>query len=56
MPASTISTPPTSREARRLPADMAKGYGVSEEIIGRWLKRSGHRDDIVLATKLTSWA
>ena len=33
-------------------ADMAKGYGVSEEIIGRWLKRSGHRDDIVLATKL----
>ena len=33
-------------------ADMAKGFGVSEEIIGRWLKRSGHRDDIVLATKL----
>jgi aryl-alcohol dehydrogenase-like predicted oxidoreductase len=33
-------------------ADMAKGYGISEEIIGRWLQRSGHRDDIVLATKV----
>lgn len=32
-------------------ADMPKGYGTSEEIIGRWLKKSGHRDDIVLATK-----
>src|SRR3954454_632275 len=32
--------------------DMAKGYGVSEEIIGRWLRRSGHRDDVVLATKV----
>jgi aryl-alcohol dehydrogenase-like predicted oxidoreductase len=32
--------------------DMAKGYGVSEEIIGRWLRRSGRRDDIVLATKV----
>jgi aryl-alcohol dehydrogenase-like predicted oxidoreductase len=32
--------------------DMKKGYGISEEIIGRWLQRSGHRDDIVLATKL----
>src|SRR5215212_9433648 len=32
--------------------DMAKGYGISEEIIGRWLKRSGRRDDIVLATKV----
>jgi aryl-alcohol dehydrogenase-like predicted oxidoreductase len=31
--------------------DMAKGYGVSEEIIGRWLRSSGRRDDIVLATK-----
>jgi aryl-alcohol dehydrogenase-like predicted oxidoreductase len=31
--------------------DMAKGYGTSEEIIGRWLKKSGRRDDIVLATK-----
>lgn len=31
--------------------DMLKGYGTSEEIIGRWLKKSGHRDDIVLATK-----
>ena len=32
-------------------ADMTKGYGVSEEVIGRWLQRSGRRDDIVLATK-----
>jgi aryl-alcohol dehydrogenase-like predicted oxidoreductase len=33
-------------------ADMAQGYGTSEEIIGRWLARSGRRDDIVLATKV----
>jgi aryl-alcohol dehydrogenase-like predicted oxidoreductase len=33
-------------------ADMPKGYGVSEEVIGRWLRRSGRRDDIVLATKV----
>ncbi|MGC5615827.1 aldo/keto reductase [Georgenia sp. Z1491] len=32
--------------------DMEKGYGTSEEIVGNWLKASGHRDDIVLATKL----
>lgn len=32
--------------------DMEKGYGISEEIVGRWLKQSGHRDDIVLATKV----
>ena len=32
--------------------DMEKGYGISEEIIGRWLQRSGRRDDIVLATKV----
>jgi aryl-alcohol dehydrogenase-like predicted oxidoreductase len=31
---------------------MEKGYGISEEIIGRWLKRSGRRDEIVLATKV----
>jgi aryl-alcohol dehydrogenase-like predicted oxidoreductase len=31
--------------------DMAQGYGISEEIIGRWLNHSGRRDDIVLATK-----
>jgi aryl-alcohol dehydrogenase-like predicted oxidoreductase len=31
---------------------MAKGYGVSEQTVGRWLRRSGHRDDIVLATKV----
>jgi aryl-alcohol dehydrogenase-like predicted oxidoreductase len=32
--------------------DMAKGYGIAEEIIGRWLQSSGRRDDIVLATKV----
>ena len=32
--------------------DMAQGYGLSEEIIGRWLRRTGRRDDIVLATKV----
>jgi aryl-alcohol dehydrogenase-like predicted oxidoreductase len=32
--------------------DMDKGYGISEEIIGRWLQRTGRRDEIVLATKV----
>jgi aryl-alcohol dehydrogenase-like predicted oxidoreductase len=32
--------------------EMEKGYGISEEIIGRWLQRSGRRDEIVLATKV----
>jgi aryl-alcohol dehydrogenase-like predicted oxidoreductase len=32
--------------------DMEKGYGISEEIIGRWLARGGRRERIVLATKL----
>ena len=32
--------------------DMAKGYGLSEEIIGRWLARSGKRNRMVLATKV----
>jgi aryl-alcohol dehydrogenase-like predicted oxidoreductase len=32
--------------------DMAKGYGIAEETVGRWLQRSGRRDDIVLATKV----
>src|SRR6188472_2479100 len=32
--------------------DMEKGYGVSEEVVGRWLQRSGRRDEIVLATKV----
>lgn len=31
--------------------DMEQGYGISEEIIGRWLKRTGRRDELVLATK-----
>ena len=32
--------------------EMVKGYGVSEETVGKWLRHSGHRDDIVLATKV----
>jgi aryl-alcohol dehydrogenase-like predicted oxidoreductase len=32
--------------------DMPKGYGVSEEIIGRWLAKGGRRERIVLATKV----
>lgn len=32
--------------------DMEKGFGISEEIIGRWLEKSGRRDRIVLATKV----
>jgi aryl-alcohol dehydrogenase-like predicted oxidoreductase len=31
--------------------DMEQGFGTSEEIVGNWLKRSGRRDDVVLATK-----
>jgi aryl-alcohol dehydrogenase-like predicted oxidoreductase len=32
--------------------EMKKGYGIAEETVGRWLKHSGHRDGIVLATKV----
>lgn len=32
--------------------DMKKGFGLSEEIIGRWLAQGGRRDKIVLATKV----
>jgi aryl-alcohol dehydrogenase-like predicted oxidoreductase len=32
--------------------DMEKGYGISEEIIGRWLSQGDRRDQIVLATKV----
>lgn len=32
--------------------DMKKGYGVSEEIIGRWMSQGGRRERIVLATKV----
>jgi aryl-alcohol dehydrogenase-like predicted oxidoreductase len=32
--------------------DMEKGYGISEEIIGRCLAQGGRRDRIVLATKV----
>jgi aryl-alcohol dehydrogenase-like predicted oxidoreductase len=32
--------------------EIEKGYGVAEEIIGRWLAQGGRRDRIVLATKV----
>src|SRR5258708_3691269 len=32
--------------------DIEKGYGVSEEIIGRWLAQGGRREHVVLATKV----
>ena len=32
--------------------DIPLGYGISEEIVGEWLVRSGRRDEVVLATKL----
>lgn len=32
--------------------NMEKGYGISEEIIGRWLAQGERRDRIVLATKV----
>ena len=32
--------------------DIEKGYGLSEEMIGRWLDQGGRRDSIVLATKV----
>ncbi len=32
--------------------DMEKGFGLSEEIIGRWIAERGSRNDIVLATKV----
>lgn len=32
--------------------DMEKGYGLSEEIIGRWIAERGSRNQIVLATKV----
>src|SRR5215469_5619408 len=32
--------------------DMEKGFGLSEEIIGRWLVQGGRRERIVLATKV----
>ncbi|MGF7144495.1 aryl-alcohol dehydrogenase-like predicted oxidoreductase [Anaerotaenia torta] len=31
--------------------DMEKGFGISEEIIGRWMEKSGRHDDLVIATK-----
>jgi len=33
-------------------ASSIQGYGISEEIIGRWLGQGGRRDRIVLATKV----
>jgi aryl-alcohol dehydrogenase-like predicted oxidoreductase len=32
--------------------DMEKGFGLSEEVIGRWLAQGGRRGRIVLATKV----
>ena len=32
--------------------DIPLGYGISEEIVGDWLQKSGKRNEIVLATKL----
>lgn len=32
--------------------DIEKGYGISEEIIGRWLAQGGRREHLVLATKV----
>jgi aryl-alcohol dehydrogenase-like predicted oxidoreductase len=32
--------------------DMEKGFGLSEEIIGRWMAERGNRNDVVLATKV----
>jgi aryl-alcohol dehydrogenase-like predicted oxidoreductase len=32
--------------------DMEKGFGISEEIIGRWLAQGGRRNRIILATKV----
>ena len=32
--------------------DIPLGYGISEEIVGQWIKASKKRDEIVLATKL----
>src|SRR3954449_4214184 len=32
--------------------DMEKGYGISEEIIGRWLAQGGRRGRLVLAPKV----
>ena len=32
--------------------DMPKGFGISEEIIGRWLAQGGRREKTVLATKV----
>ena len=37
--------------ARKSP-EMEKGYGISEEIVGRWLAQGGRRNRIVLATKV----
>ena len=31
----------------------AKLFGVTEEIVGRWMKQRGNRDQIILATKVT---
>ena len=32
--------------------DTANAYGKSEEIIGEWMKKSGHRDDFIISSKV----
>ncbi len=32
--------------------DIPLGYGISEEILGEWLQKSGKRNEVVVATKL----
>jgi aryl-alcohol dehydrogenase-like predicted oxidoreductase len=32
--------------------DIEKGFGISEEIVGRWMARGSRRDEVFLATKL----
>src|SRR5205814_3966592 len=38
-------------EMYSVPAQEAN-YGATEKIIGSWIKKSGKRDDVVLATKI----
>lgn len=44
---STLSTPPTF-----IPAGHRAIGGESETVIGEWLKKSGKRDQVIIATKV----
>jgi aryl-alcohol dehydrogenase-like predicted oxidoreductase len=35
--------------------DSADIYGDSEDLLGKWFKRTGKRDEIFLATKVCAW-